>query len=208
LVWGWQIEGRGNGIKTNVVNNVEIAKALERPPDCKLLVLSLLSISCKLCPSQYGILTDVLDCPPDIVKFYGCELGAQTKYDKKSGTSIVNGAHDTSKLSELLEVMVALRATIKLQSLSSPFSSPYNRVPFILSKDARCSLVQSFIKKYVQCYNCGNPETVVKIRKENIFLKCKACGHTSDVDMRHRLNTYILKNPPEEKLNKAEKKCA
>ena len=29
-----QIEGRGNGIKTNVVNNVEVAKALERPPDC------------------------------------------------------------------------------------------------------------------------------------------------------------------------------
>jgi hypothetical protein len=40
----------------------------------------------------------------DLVKFYGCELGAQTKYDKKSGTSIVNGAHDTSKLCELLEV--------------------------------------------------------------------------------------------------------
>lgn len=31
-----QIEGRGNGIKTNVVNNVDIAKALERPPDCEL----------------------------------------------------------------------------------------------------------------------------------------------------------------------------
>lgn len=30
-----QIEGRGNGIKTNVVNNAEIAKALERPPDCE-----------------------------------------------------------------------------------------------------------------------------------------------------------------------------
>ena len=29
-----QIEGRGNGIKTNVVNNVDIAKALERPPEC------------------------------------------------------------------------------------------------------------------------------------------------------------------------------
>ena len=103
----------------------------------------------------------------DIVKFYGCELGAQTKFDKAAGTSIVNGAHDTSKLVELLE---------------------------------------QFIKKYVQCYNCGNPETVVKIRKENIFLKCKACGHVSDVDMRHRLNTYILKNPPEEKISKNEKK--
>jgi hypothetical protein len=34
-----QIEGRGNGIKTNVVNNVDIAKALERPPECELLWL-------------------------------------------------------------------------------------------------------------------------------------------------------------------------
>ena len=30
-----QIEGRGNGIKTNVINNVDIAKALERPPECE-----------------------------------------------------------------------------------------------------------------------------------------------------------------------------
>lgn len=30
-----QIEGRGNGIKTNVTNNVDIAKALERPPECE-----------------------------------------------------------------------------------------------------------------------------------------------------------------------------
>ena len=35
-----QIEGRGNGIKTNVVNNVEVAKALERPADCEGLFLS------------------------------------------------------------------------------------------------------------------------------------------------------------------------
>ena len=60
----------------------------------------------------------------------------------------------------------------------------------------------------MQCYSCGNPETVVKVRKENIFLKCKACGAVSDVDARHKLNTYILKNPPEEKVSKAEKKCA
>ena len=33
-----QVEGRGNGIKTCVVNNVEIAKALERPPECKPVV--------------------------------------------------------------------------------------------------------------------------------------------------------------------------
>lgn len=30
----------------------------------------------------------------------------------------------------------------------------------------------------MQCYSCGNPETVIKIRKrsETIELKCKACG--------------------------------
>jgi len=132
-----KIEGRGNGIKTNVINNVDIAKALARPP-------------------AY------------LVKYYGCELGAQTNYDDKTGTSIVNGAHQTSTITNLLE---------------------------------------GFIKKYVQCYSCGNPETVVKIDKRDcISLKCKACGAVSDVDMRHKLNTFILKNPPEPKISKAEKK--
>lgn len=131
-----KIEGRGNGIKTNVVNNVDIAKALERPPEY-------------------------------VIKYFGTELGAQTKFDKKAGTSIVNGAHDQKKLSEILE---------------------------------------SFIKKYVQCYGCGNPETVIKIKKENIYLKCKACGHVSTVDPVYKLNTFIIKNPPENKLSKAEKK--
>jgi translation initiation factor 5 len=45
-------------------------------------------------------------CFADILKFYGCELGAQTNYDKGTGTSIVNGAHDTKKLSELLEAFI------------------------------------------------------------------------------------------------------
>lgn len=69
-------------------------------------------------------------------------------------------------------------------------------------------LLELFIKKYVQCHQCGNPETRIKIRRDNIHLMCKACGNKSDVDMRHRLNVYILKNPPEEKVSKAEKRCA
>jgi translation initiation factor 5 len=67
-------------------------------------------------------------------------------------------------------------------------------------------VLQGFIKKYVQCYSCGNPETVVKVKKENISLKCKACGAISEVDARLKLNTFIIKNPPENKLSKAEKK--
>ena len=52
-----QIEGRGNGIKTNVVNNVEVAKALERPADCEGLFLS--SAQCHF---VFHLLCAVLAC--------------------------------------------------------------------------------------------------------------------------------------------------
>ncbi len=38
------------------------------------------------------------------------------------------------------------------------------------------------------------------------MLKCKACGFVSEVDARLRLCAFIVKNPPENKLSKAEKK--
>ncbi|AQK65050.1 putative eukaryotic translation initiation factor 5-2 [Zea mays] len=134
-----KIEGRGNGIKTNIVNMVDIAKALARP-------------------ASYT------------TKYFGCELGAQSKFDEKTGISLVNGAHDTAKLAGLLEV---------------------------------------FIKKYVQCYGCGNPETEILISKTQMLsLKCAACGFVSDVDMRDKLTTFILKNPPEQKKGGKDKKKA
>ncbi|KAK7295749.1 hypothetical protein RJT34_18661 [Clitoria ternatea] len=133
-----KIEGRGNGIKTNIVNMVDIAKALARP-------------------ASYT------------TKYFGCELGAQSKFDEKTGTSHVNGAHDTAKLAGLLE---------------------------------------NFIKKYVQCYGCGNPETEVIITKSQMIqLKCAACGFVSDVDMRDKLTSFIIKNPPEVKKGSKDKKA-
>ena len=128
-----RVEGRGNGVKTNVVNMVDIAKALGRPPSYT-------------------------------TKYFGCELGAQSKFSAESGQSLVNGAHDSRTLSGVLE---------------------------------------GFIKKFVQCYACGNPETVIEVDKRgNITLTCKACGHVSDVDPRHKLNTFIIKNPPKNKSAK------
>ncbi|KAK1377539.1 putative eukaryotic translation initiation factor 5-1 [Heracleum sosnowskyi] len=121
-----KIEGPGNGIKTNVVNMVDIAKALGRP-------------------SAYT------------TKYFGCELGAQFKYNVKTATSHVNGARDTAKLAGLLE---------------------------------------NFVKKYVQCYGRCNPETeIIMTKTQMVSLKCAACGHLSDVDMRDKL----IKNPPEKK---------
>jgi translation initiation factor 5 len=68
--------------------------------------------------------------------------------------------------------------------------------------------LEIFIKKYVQCYGCGNPETEILISKtQMISLKCAACGHISDVDMRDKLTTFILKNPPEQKKGGKDKKA-
>ena len=39
----------------------------------------------------------------DTTKYFGCELGAQTKFEDDSGLAIVNGAHDGRKLQDMLD---------------------------------------------------------------------------------------------------------
>ena len=99
--------------------------------------------------------------PAYITKFFGCELGAQTPFDEKNDRYIVNGAHDATRLRELLD---------------------------------------GFIDKFVLCRSCKNPETDLIIlksgRNEDIIRDCKACGERTGIDMRHKLVTFILKNPP------------
>ena len=56
----------------------------------------------------------------DPCKYFGCELGAQTQMDTKLGRYIVNGAHESPKLQDILD---------------------------------------GFIKKFVLCRECDNPET-------------------------------------------------
>merc|ERR1712098_811151 len=130
-----KVEGKGNGIKTVIVNMTEVAKALSRPPTYP-------------------------------TKFFGCELGAQTQFDSKNDRYIVNGSHTDDKLQTLLDV---------------------------------------FIKKFVLCPGCSNPETnlVVSVKRQTISQRCIACGYNGNVDMRHKLTTFILKNPPDQDPNSA-----
>ncbi|CAB1335305.1 unnamed protein product [Coregonus sp. 'balchen'] len=124
-----KVEGKGNGIKTVIVNMTDVAKALSRPPTYP-------------------------------TKFFGCELGAQTQFDAKNDRFIVNGSHEANKLQEMLDV---------------------------------------FIRKFVLCPECDNPETDLHInpKKQTIGNSCKACGYRGMLDTRHKLCTFILKNPPE-----------
>jgi len=128
-----KVEGKGNGIKTVIVNMVDVAKALARPP----------TYPCK---------------------YFGCELGAQTQFDFKNERYIVNGSHDAAKLQDLLD---------------------------------------GFIRRFVLCPGCDNPETVLTPNEKKGIIKqsCKACGYQGMLDMRHKLTTFILKNPPELKVD-------
>lgn len=57
--------------------------------------------------------------------------------------------------------------------------------------------LDGFITKFVLCGACKNPETQITIKGKGFLQKdCKACGRITDVDLRHKLSSYILKNPP------------
>ena len=91
-----KIEGRGNGIKTIIVNMIDVSKSLHIHP-------------------AYT------------TKYFGIELGAQTKYEKKfDGRSIINGAHSSNDLQKLLIKMIdifILCPTCKLPELKYQFTS-------------------------------------------------------------------------------------
>ncbi|MCJ1464265.1 hypothetical protein MMC07_002878 [Pseudocyphellaria aurata] len=133
-----KIEGKGNGIKTVIVNLSSVAQSLSRP-------------------ASY------------VIKYFGFELGAQTNTNPADDRWIINGAHEASKLQDYLD---------------------------------------GFISKFVLCKKCKNPETDVVIKDGHIVLDCKACGQRSDVDLRLKLSSFILKNQPKKgKKDKSEKKA-
>lgn len=58
--------------------------------------------------------------------------------------------------------------------------------------------MDGFIRKYVLCPECDNPETelMISTKKGTIHQGCKACGNYCSLESNHKLNAYILKNPP------------
>ena len=68
---------------------------------------------------------------------------------------------------------------------------------------SRQALYCCYVSRFVLCEKCDNPETVIKVyaKKQTISASCKACGHYFMLDMRHKLSTFILRNPPEQDLN-------
>ena len=68
--------------------------------------------------------------------------------------------------------------------------------------------LDGFIAKFVLCKKCKNPETDVQVKDGSITLDCKACGQRSDVEVRLKLSSFILKHQPKKgKRDKSTKKA-
>merc|ERR1712060_385690 len=62
-------------------------------------------------------------------------------------------------------------------------------------------------EKYVLCMGCHLPEIDVVVNKKGLVVAtCKACGWNGELDNRHKLATYISKNPPSSGIGFDEKK--
>ncbi|EEB07303.1 translation initiation factor eIF5 [Schizosaccharomyces japonicus yFS275] len=70
-------------------------------------------------------------------------------------------------------------------------------------------LLDVFIKRFVLCKSCQNPETELSINKDQtISYDCKACGYHGEIDGRHKLTGVIVKNPPPKKKKSKKHKQA
>ncbi|EGC37307.1 hypothetical protein DICPUDRAFT_150141 [Dictyostelium purpureum] len=125
-----KVEGKGNGIKTVIVNLTNIARDLERPPEY-------------------------------ITKYY--EIEFNTKSNIEGDKYSINGQHSNERLADVLD---------------------------------------GFINKFVLCAFCKNPETRFVIKNKAIEFKCAACGKRGPADMKHKLSSYIVKNPPKASTSK------
>ena len=153
-----KIEGRGNGIKTVLVNIIELAGALKRDP-------------------------------PEVTKFFGCELGAQTIYSTETGAdrAIVNGAHTEIDLQKSLAKYIE---------------------HFVLCRNCRLPETHYKIKSGVLaqvCLACGNKFDCDLNHKLTTFILAQ---HKKNKELKAKSEKADrkLKSADEDKKDKKEKK--
>ncbi len=60
------------------------------------------------------------------------------------------------------------------------------------------NLLYGFIRRFVLCTKCNNPETLLTVAKDNIKQKCIACGYETTINKAvHRLTSFIVNHPPD-----------
>jgi len=66
--------------------------------------------------------------------------------------------------------------------------------------------LEEFIKKFILCSKCKLPETKISVKKGQVRVNCRGCGHAGPLTTGHKLDNYISKNPPSRKKDDGFKK--
>ena len=85
--------------------------------------------------------------------------------------NIVEVAADLNRPAEML--LKYLTKTIGT-SLTPPCTLPGHR-----DKHQVASVLDKYIREFVMCQACGNPETAISVRKDRVKLTCQACGSST-----------------------------
>lgn len=57
--------------------------------------------------------------------------------------------------------------------------------------------LDKFIERFVLCAKCTLPELYYAVEGREVVAHCNSCGGKSVLDAKHKLTTYIAKNPPQ-----------
>lgn len=164
-----KIEGRGNGIKTAVVNASDVARALSRPPSY-------------------------------VIKYFGIELGAQSNMDEANDRYLVNGAHDSHKLQDLLDGFI--NKFVLCGSCKNPETDIILLKGGLLTRDCKACGQRTKIDPVhrLSTYILKNPPSSAKGRKtagasantSNAIDESKqedeATGHSDDDELTRRIH--------------------
>ncbi len=71
--------------------------------------------------------------------------------------------------------------------------SNYVELKSILQIDLQNALFE-FIEYFIICPLCKNPETELYIKKESLYIKCKACSNNSKVNMVNKLTEKVTES--------------
>lgn len=114
------------------------------------------------------------------IKYFAYELGIQTQFDTKV----------------CFTTNLLINITVQIHLL-------FQNKRFILNgyHDAYKlqDLLACFIREYVLCLRCDNPETDLSVPRKRsvIYQNCRACGFYDILKSVHKVTNFIIKNPPE-----------
>lgn len=65
-----------------------------------------------------------------------------------------------------------------------------------LNEDDVLKMLDKFIDIFILCEKDNTPEVIITVEGDDIYGKCKSCGHVKHLDKNNKMTIYMKKNPP------------